>query len=139
MIQSIRVDHVLRETVATPYNNLVTRTTGSLVRRRIEAMLADSGAFVALLDFSDIALLDCSCADEIVAKLAFGADSGAVRCWVALRGLREDQRDAIEHVLGRHGVVVWLCDETGPEQGVEIVGELPADARAALRAYLTAA
>lgn len=135
MIETIRVDHVLRETVATPYNNLVTRATGSLVRRRIEAILAASAAPVALLDFSEIALLDCSCADEIVAKLAFGSEGGETRCWVALRGLREDQRDAIEHVLRRHGAAVRAPDGCG----VELVGELPDDAHHALRARFPAA
>ena len=139
MIETIRIDHVLRETVATPYNNLVTRRTGLLVRNRIEAILAERTAFVALLDFSEIALLDCSCADEIVAKLAFGEERGIVRCWVALRGLRDDQRDAIEHVLHRHGVAVLFDDDLGPASGVELVGELPADARSALRAFLQVA
>ena len=69
MIQTICLGHVLREAVTTPYRNLVTRPTGAAVRGRIERTMRDSGCHVALLDFSDVELLDLSCADEIVAKL----------------------------------------------------------------------
>ena len=36
MIQTIQIGHLLRETVASPYRNLVTRPTGAAVRNRIE-------------------------------------------------------------------------------------------------------
>ena len=64
---------MLREAVATPYRNLVTRATGAAVRGRIEAALERSTCDVAVLDFSEVALLDFSCADEIVAKLVLAA------------------------------------------------------------------
>ena len=44
MIQTIRVGHLLREAVATPYRNLVTRPTGAAVRGRIQAALEHSTA-----------------------------------------------------------------------------------------------
>ena len=69
MIATIHIGHVLRETAATPYRNLITRPTGAAVRDRIEAALARSDCAIALLDFSDVDLLDYSCADEVVAKL----------------------------------------------------------------------
>ena len=45
-----------------------------------------------------------SCADEVVAKLLLdGRGAGRV---VVLRGLREDQHEAIEHVLDHHRLAV---------------------------------
>ena len=73
---------MLRETAATPYRNLITRPTGAAVRDRIEAALAHSDCATALLDFSDMELLDYSCADEVVAKLLMACreNSGASWC-----------------------------------------------------------
>jgi hypothetical protein len=99
MSQAIRVGQVLRETVSAPYRNLVTRPTGAAVRCRIEETLDEAGAVVAVLDFSDVDLLDLSCADEIVAKLLMGERGPQ---YVVLQGLREDQYEAIEHVLTHH-------------------------------------
>ena len=76
MIETIQIGRVLREALATPYRNLVTRPTGAAVRDRIEAALDDSDCLCAYLDFSDIDLLDLSCADEVVAKL-LTADRGS--------------------------------------------------------------
>jgi hypothetical protein len=88
VIQTIRIGHLLREAVAAPYRNLVTRPTGAAVRSRIEETLAGSRCLTALLDFSEIELVDLSCADEVVAKLLL-AGQGA--CFFVLQGLREDQ------------------------------------------------
>ncbi len=101
MIETIQVGHLLRETAATPYRNLVTRPTGAAVRNRIEDTLARSDCLTALLDFSEIELLDFSCAEEIVAKLLLAQATGRPR-FLLLRGLRDDQHDAIEHVLTHH-------------------------------------
>ena len=69
VIETIAVARMLREAVTTPYLNLVTRPTGVAVRGRIESVLATSEWETAMLDFSDVVLLDPSCADEVVAKL----------------------------------------------------------------------
>ncbi|MDX2191969.1 MAG: hypothetical protein NW201_01360 [Gemmatimonadales bacterium] len=123
MIAHVQVATVLREAVAAPYTNLVTRSTGARVREQIEAVHAPESSHVTVLDFSEIALLDCSCADEIVAKLAFDAE-GQARRLVVLRGLRDDQREAIEHVLVRRGAAVLKLDGCDAES----VGELPLEA-----------
>jgi hypothetical protein len=99
VIETISIGHMLRETMSAPYRNLVTRPTGAMVRNRIEAALDGSGSLYAYLDFSDIDLLDFSCADEVVAKLLM-TDRGPP-C-VVLLGLREDQHEAVEHVLTHH-------------------------------------
>jgi len=109
VIAHVQVACVLREAVRAPYTNLVTRPTGVLVRRHIEATLEAGAPRVTVLDFTNIALLDCSCADEIVVKLAFGVDGVAARP-IVLRGLREDQREAIDYVLMRCGTAVTAVD-----------------------------
>ena len=103
MIQTIQIGLLLREAVASPYRNLVTRPTGAAVRTRIEARLAGSNCLTALLDFSDIELVDLSCADEVVAKLLLTVRTAY---FVVLGGLREDHHEAIEHVLTHHRLAV---------------------------------
>ncbi len=105
MIQTIRIGRLLRETVATPYRNLVTRPTGAAVRSRIEQALARSDCHTAFLDFSDIELLDLSCADEIVAKLLLGAEEERPRYFV-LVNVSDCHQDAIDHVLESHRLTV---------------------------------
>ena len=128
MIQTIRLDHLLREEVATPYRHLVTRRTGAAVRSGIERALAASACHTALLDFADVDLLDLSCADEIVAKLLMNPGPAAERCLV-LQGLREDQLEAVEHVLNHHrlAVAAVLTDDAPPD----LLGCADDDARSA--------
>jgi hypothetical protein len=126
MIQTIRIGHLLREAVAAPYRNLVTRPTGVAVRTRIEETLARSSCLTAMLDFSEIELVDLSCADEVVAKLLL---AGRHAYFFVLQGLREDQREAIDHVLSHHGLAVAAVP---PDQGEpRLLGWVSADAREA--------
>ncbi|HKT61677.1 MAG TPA: hypothetical protein VJQ46_16590 [Gemmatimonadales bacterium] len=129
MIQTIRLGTLLRETVASPYRNLVTRPTGAAIRNRIQAALAHSDCHTALLDFSDIELLDLSCADEVVAKLLLDAGERGVG-FVVLIGLREDQHEAIEHVLTTHRLAVAAVPG-GEHPAPRLLGWVSADARAA--------
>jgi len=129
MIETIRIGRLLRETVAAPYRNLVTRPTGAAVRTSIEEALARSTCHTAFLDFSDIELLDFSCADEVVAKLLLADTERGVR-FLVLQGLREDQYEAIEHVLTHHRLVMIALP--GDEQGVpRLLGWVSVDARTA--------
>ena len=50
-------------------------------------------------------LVDLSCADEVVAKLLL-AEPATPTSFLVLRGLREDQHEAIEHVLTHHRLAV---------------------------------
>ena len=127
MIETIQVGHLLGETAASPYRNLVTRPTGAAVRNRIEDTLARSDCLTALLDFSDIELLDFSCAEEIVAKLLLAQATGRPR-FLLLRGLRDDQHDAIEQVLTHHRLAVAALVADGEPI---LVGWVTPDARAA--------
>ena len=101
----IRLDHMIRETLERPYRDLVTRSTGAAIRQRVLDVLQASVEQDALLDFSEIGVVDFSCADEVVAKLLFAArDLPITR--VLLRGLSDDHVEAIEHVLRHQGLVV---------------------------------
>jgi hypothetical protein len=126
MIQTIRIGHLLRETVAAPYRNLVTRATGAAVRTRIEETLARSHCLTALLDFSDIELVDLSCADEVVAKLLL---AGRTAYFFVLQGLREDQHEAIDHVLTHHRLAVAAVPPGSQEP--RLLGWVSTDAREA--------
>jgi hypothetical protein len=126
VIQTIRIGHLLREAVAAPYRNLVTRPTGAAVRTRIEEALADSGCLTALLDFSEIELVDLSCADEVVAKLLLTVRTAY---FVVLQGLREDHHEAIDHVLTHHRIAVAAVPFGS--RAPRLLGWVRADAREA--------
>ena len=143
MIQTIHIGHLLRETVASPYRNLVTRPTGAAIRNRIQETMAGSDCLTALLDFSGIELLDFSCADEVVAKLLL-ADGERGGRFVVLQGLREDQHEAIEHVLTHHGLAVAAVGPGDDHAEPRLLGWVTPDARTAFgcvcaRGGLTAA
>lgn len=126
MIQTIRIGNLLREAVSAPYRNLVTRPTGAAVRIRIEETLADSGCLTALLDFSEIELVDLSCADEVVAKLLLTVRTAY---FVVLQGLREDHHEAIDHVLTHHRLAVTSVPPGS--RAPRLLGWVRADAREA--------
>jgi hypothetical protein len=126
VIQTIRLGHLLRESVAAPYRNLVTRPTGAAVRTRIEETMAGSNCMTALLDFSEIELVDLSCADEVVAKLLIAVRTAY---FVVLQGLREDHHEAIEHVLLHHRLAVAAVPPGSREP--RLLGWVRSDARLA--------
>ena len=126
MIQTIRIGTLLREAVSAPYRNLVTRPTGAAVRSRIEEALERSGCQTAMLDFTGIELVDLSCADEVVAKLLL---TGGGACFFVLQGLREDHREAIDHVLTHHRLAVAAVPPGSHEP--RLLGWVRSDARQA--------
>ncbi len=104
----IDVGTVLRGTVCDLYSNLVTRPTGAAVRTAIERQVTEIGApVVTTIDFSQVNLLDFSCADEIVAKLLlrFTSDGGPPG-FLTFRGIHEGHIDPIETVLERHALAL---------------------------------
>ena len=110
MMHTIRVDRVLRETVNTPYADLVTRATGAAVRTSIRQTIDTLAGGTAFLDFSDVGLVDWSCADEVVAKLLLETTDEIA---VVLGGLREEQMEAIGHVLAGHELAVISRESPG--------------------------
>jgi len=126
VINYIDLNTVLRRTVCDLFSDLVTRPTGVAVRDALERQLAQSrGPTLTVIDFSNVGLLDFSCADEIVAKLllrycAPRAAGGPTPLMLAdvepshvratreiyfmLSGVSDSHLDAIETVLERHGL-----------------------------------
>lgn len=96
---------LVRRSVASLYSNLVTRPTGRALRLGIESQITElRSACVSVLDFTQVVVLDYSCADEAVAKLLqrfLSADRPSEAYFIA-RGLGEQHREPIETVLERH-------------------------------------
>ncbi|MDQ8157996.1 MAG: hypothetical protein P3B76_01855 [Gemmatimonadota bacterium] len=117
MTMHIDVGTVLRGTVCDLYSNLVTRPTGAAVRSAIEQQVIEIGAsVVTTIDFSQVNLLDFSCADEIVAKLLlrYASDDG-LPGFLTFRGIHEGHIDPIETVLERHALALVSWHEGAAE------------------------
>jgi len=113
----IDVGTVLRGTVCDLYSNLVTRPTGAAVRSAIEQQVTEEPRrAVTTIDFSQVNLLDFSCADEIVAKLLlrFTADDEPP-AYFTFRGIHDGHIDPIETVLERHALALVSWHEDEPE------------------------
>jgi hypothetical protein len=110
MMQRIDLAPLLRETVATPYSDMVTRSTGAALRDRIEQTISGASHRTTQLDFTAVGLLDFSCADEVVAKLLLRV-AGEDEHYVLLSGVTDRHLDAIDHVLERHGLSVAALTE----------------------------
>ena len=107
----IDVGTVLRGSVCELYSNLLTRPTGAAVRHAIEQQVVEVGSpVVTTIDFSQVDLLDVSCADEIVAKLLLRYDGvNPLSGYLLFRGIREDHLEAIDAVLEKRSLalVAW--------------------------------
>lgn len=95
---------------ASLFSYLVTRHTGRAMRLSIESQIAErDGRVVAVLDFRNVAVIDFSCADEVVAKLVDssqpGADGGG-ETFYFFRGLDEHHLDPIDSALRRRALAV---------------------------------
>lgn len=132
MITQIDVRGVLAR-VGPDRPDLVTRPTGRAVRTSIELELANlTGRTVVVLDFSAVRLVDCSCADEIVAKLIQGSLAGEdapLDAFFLIRGLHEDLLDELEEVLRRQRLA--LVAETNGS--IRLIGDVAEQARIAFQ------
>ncbi len=100
---------VLHTSVATLYSNLVTRPTGRAVRVAIEQQIQGArGPCLCVLDFSQVRIIDYSCADEVIAKLllAHRRGGGPGQAYFIAKGVSRAQRDPVETVLQRHGLLL---------------------------------
>lgn len=126
---SFDLSSLVQRSVAALYSNLVTRPTGQALRLGIESQIGEIGSrCLSILDFSQVAVLDYSCADEAVAKLIqryIEPDRSADAYFLA-RGVAEQHRDPIEAVLARHGLS--LVAELGPRD-FALLGAASADER----------
>jgi len=130
VITEIDLRDVLAKSIGSPHSDLVTRATGAKVRSRIEAeLLAEPAAAAVVLDFSSVRVLDCSCADEVIAKLVLQrtqGPNGAVR--FVIRGLAEGQAEEVDHVLRRRRLAL-VAEELGGRP--RLLGEVDPSAAAA--------
>jgi hypothetical protein len=125
VIHHIDLTAVLRRTVCEVYSDLVTRPTGAAVRAHIEQQLAAlTGRTLTVIDFSNVGLLDLSCADEVVAKLLLRNIAAEGRdAYFVVRGVNEDHLDALEAVLERHGLALVVVLDKGDARLVGRVDE----------------
>jgi hypothetical protein len=128
---SIDMSSVVPRSVASLYSNLVTRPTGQALRMGIESQLAELGEYcVSILDFTQVVVLDYSCADEAVAKLIlrFQRADRPTEAFFIARGVAEQHLEPIEAVLSRHELALVVEIEGA---GYELIGVLPEAERAA--------
>lgn len=100
---------MVRRSVATLYSHLVTRPTGQALRLGIEAQITELGALcLTVLDFSEVVVLDYSCADETVAKLIqrFQREDRPAEAYFIARGIDDRHRETIESVLTRQNLAI---------------------------------
>jgi hypothetical protein len=89
---SFDLSSLVSRSVASLYSHLVTRPTGRALRLGIESQIGDTGHLcLSVLDFTQVVVLDYSCADEAVAKLI---------------QLYQQHREPIDEVLLRHGLAL---------------------------------
>lgn len=129
MIQQMDVGAVVLRTLCGLYSNLVTRPTGMAVRQAIEERLADRGApSLTIIDFTEVGLLDFSCADEVVGKLLLRYVEDVADAYFLVRGADDHHLEAIEQVLERYRLALVVIESNG---AARIVGTVDDDARRA--------
>jgi hypothetical protein len=131
MMNHIDLSSVLRQTLECDlYSSLVTRGTGAAVRVQIEVLLSETlDRALTVIDFSQVSIIDISCADEIVAKLLlrYADDTRPQDAYFLFRGVTDFHRDAIETVLKHHGLALVLEQN----DGMVVFGVLSDDERRA--------
>ena len=122
--------HPHRRSVTSLFSNLVTRPTGRAIRTGVESQITemecgDASVCLSVLDFTQVRVLDYSCADEIVAKLLlrFQGEERPAEAYFVVRGLQEHHVEAVEAVLERHDLLLVCEDED--RGGFHLLG--PAD------------
>lgn len=99
------------------YSYLVTRPTGRAVRLGIQDRLAEfESSVLTVLDFREVALIDFSCADEVVVKLVLQSAleaTPATRRFFLFSGVNECHRDPIDSALRRRSLAVAAEDVEG--------------------------
>jgi hypothetical protein len=113
---SFDLSSLVQRSVACLYSHLVTRPTGRALRVGIETQIGDIGSVcLSVLDFTQVLVLDYSCADEVVAKLIqrYQPEDRPADAYFVARGLGEQHREPIEQVLLRHelALVAEVDDE----------------------------
>lgn len=128
----IDVGVIMRDTLAWPHSDLVTRPTGRAVREAIENHVArlPPAVSVSLIDLNRIRVLDFSCADEVVAGLLlrYLHPHRPRDAFFLFRAVEEVHRHAVEEVLARHALAA-AC--TFGDGAFELLGAASGEERAA--------
>jgi hypothetical protein len=106
---SFDLHSLVQRSVASLYSHLVTRPTGRALRLGIESQIGDLGSVcLSVLDFTQVVVLDYSCADEAVAKLIqrYQPEDRPADAYFLARGLGEQHLEPIDEVLLRHGLAM---------------------------------
>lgn len=122
---------MVRRSIATLYSHLVTRPTGQALRLGIESQITELGALcITVLDFSEVVVLDYSCADETVAKLIkrFQREDRPAEAFFIARGIDDRHRETIESVLTRQDLAIAAELADGE---FTLLGEVAEEERAA--------
>lgn len=109
---------LVRRSVATLYSHLVTRPTGEALRLGIESQIGElATTCISVLDFSEVVVLDYSCADETVAKLIrrYQEDDRPANAYFMARGVADRHRETLDAVLTRRDLT--LVAEVQPATG----------------------
>lgn len=133
-------DRPRRRSVTSLFSNLVTRPTGRAIRTGIESQIAEidpAGAAIciSIIDFSQVRVLDYSCADEAVAKLLlrFQGDERPAEAYFVVRGMHEHHIEPVQEVLERHRLLLAASAEDG---GCLLLGSANAAERAVWEALV---
>jgi len=107
-IKKYNLNKLIQTKLSLKSSALVSRQSGLVVRNCIEEMIsAEKEGVLIALDFSEVSIIDFSCADEIVAKLIsrlLGGEYGDK--FIMLTGLEETQIENIEVALERRNLPV---------------------------------
>ena len=127
---SIDVGSILQDLSPIPNTHLVTRTTGRAVRAVIEDRLCNIQApGLSHIDFSEIGVMDFSCADEVVARLLvrFVDTSRPREIFFILKGLSPSHLEPLSEVLERQEILAIHQDPSG---SIELLGSVsPAESK----------
>ena len=121
---NIDVGELVQRSVASLYANLITRPTGRAVRRAIEQQLLGDGRMaISLIDFTEVRILDFSCADEVVAKLVarYLSSDRPRDAFFLFRAVEELHAHTVEEVLRRQRLAA-VCDVGGGQ--FQLLGEV---------------
>ena len=128
-LDPVRIDvaMLVQRSVASLYSHLVTRPTGRAVRLAIESQLLEAGdPSVSVIDFSEVTILDYSCADEVVARLikAYLQDERPRDAFFLFRGVQDWHQEPIEVVLERQSLAAVIQPAEGQVQLVGTVSDV---------------
>lgn len=119
----LKLGNIVKQELKNGSANLVTRETGRIILERIEREIREIGKGETLvLDFSDIKVIDYSCADEVIAKLITrlkGDEYGDK--YVILQNLSSSQKENIHVALEKKDLAILV---TTPDKKWEIIGIL---------------